>query len=109
MTVRSTVQKIILLTLLCLLTGAAESVLAQSSIPGWIEPQNLSVSGAASQPRIVTGDGDRVQVFWWDVFDGMMTSVSEGQPVSPEAGFDWSPPQKTPIQSLGLTGMPTIV
>ena len=36
----------------------------------WARPQNLSMSGAASNPAIVLVPDGTLRVFWWDQFDG---------------------------------------
>jgi len=50
---------------------------------------NLSRSGAARKPWIVAAPDGTLQAFWWDQFDGLMTTVfSEGA---------WSAPSSAPI------------
>jgi hypothetical protein len=62
---------------------------AQSLDDEWSPPVNLSHSGAASQPRIVSGQDGTLQVFWLDRFDGLMTSVhSPGG----DGDLSWSEP-----------------
>ncbi len=39
-------------------------------------PENLSRSGAASQPRIVSSTDGILQAFWIDKFDGLMSSIN---------------------------------
>lgn len=48
-------------------SGAAR---AQGSVPVWGEPVNLSKSGAASQPYMVTVPNGNLHVLWWDEVDG---------------------------------------
>jgi hypothetical protein len=50
----------------------------QSGEQGWSQPVNLSRSGAASQPRIVASPDGKLQAFWIDRFDGLMTSIYNG-------------------------------
>jgi len=50
----------------------------QSEEPEWSQPVNLSRSGAASLPRILASPDGRLQAFWIDSFDGLMTSVFNG-------------------------------
>jgi hypothetical protein len=59
---------------LALLLGLAGRAQAQSEGDIWGAPVNLSRSGAAEQPRIVAAPDGRLQVFWWDRFDGLMTA-----------------------------------
>ncbi len=87
----------LLLPALLLQVALLPSIHAQSEDDTWVDPSNLSRSGAAEQSRIVgTGDG-RVQVFWWDRFDGIMTAVYDGT--------RWSDPQNAPILELAQNGM----
>ena len=72
----------------------------------WTEPVNLSNSGAASQPRILAGPGEILQVFWIDRFDGLVTTIFDGKV--------WSSPQSAPIfsdstVSAYLTQMPYLI
>lgn len=77
------------LALLGLGAGLAVPAQAQSPDAAWSTPANLSHSGAASEPQIVAGPDGRVQVFWHDRFDGLMTAIrQEGA---------WSAPQSAPI------------
>lgn len=66
----------------------------------WSEPLNLSQSGAASQPRLVSTSDGRMQAFWWDSFDGLMTSVYENG--------TWSQPAAAPIASENITSTPEV-
>jgi hypothetical protein len=75
--------------------------LMQEGESPWTAPVNLSRSGAASHPRIVAGPDGQLQVFWWDAFDGIVTSVFDGQ--------IWSKPALAPIQSKRLETTPHIV
>lgn len=58
-------------------------VLAQSE-GDWSEPINLSLSGAASEPHLVTDNTGLVHVFWQDQFSG--NTYVRGQ------GTNWSSP-----------------
>ncbi len=62
----------------------------------WSEPWNLSLSGAASQPAIITGPDGQVQAFWWDTFDGITTALYEGE--------SWSGSALAPIVLTSLVG-----
>jgi hypothetical protein len=69
---------------------------AQSLDDEWSPPVNLSNSGAASQSRIVSGQDGTLQVFWWDRFDGLMTSLNyPGE----DGDLSWSEPLIVPISS----------
>ncbi len=71
------IRKLIWLALIGMLMITQMSpVQAQNST--WSEPLNLSRSGAAGQPRLVVAPNGRVQVFWWDRFDGLTTAYSNG-------------------------------
>lgn len=79
---------------------------AQTEAQSWTEPVNLSNSGAASQPRILAGPGEILQVFWIDRFDGLVTTIFDGK--------EWSTPQSAPIfsdstVSAYLTQMPYLI
>ena len=45
----------------------------------WGEPVNLSRSGAASSAQLVSAQGGMFQVFWMDQFDGMVSSLYDGE------------------------------
>ena len=45
----------------------------------WSQPVNLSRSGAANQPRIFAAQDGRLQAFWMDRFDGLMTALYNGE------------------------------
>lgn len=72
----------------------------------WSEPVNLSQSGAASQPHLVATTDGRMQAFWWDRFDGLVTSIYE--PKEGDKG-SWSTPQPAPIQSKDLKAIPNLL
>ena len=77
--------------IICLLLGiGSEQSAAQTNGVLWSDPVNISRSGAAETPVLVVGPGRRIQVFWWDRFDGITTSYT--------AGTTWSPPAMAPIQ-----------
>lgn len=52
--------------------------LAQTSAPPWSEPVNLSQSGAASQPVIVTAPDGTLHVLWWDSIAGEQSAHTTG-------------------------------
>jgi hypothetical protein len=79
---------------------AAASFQTQSAQTTWSTPENISRSGAASQPRIFSGPNQALQVFWVDRFDGLVSSVFDG------AG--WSQPAITPLLN-GPAQMPVIL
>lgn len=66
----------------------------------WTIPENISRSGAASQPYIAAGIGGILQVFWLDRIDGMVSSIYDG--------VKWSIPQKSSIPD-GPSQMPYLV
>ena len=97
----------LLLSFLTIWVGSALTPFA-AFIPGkalqdeaWTIPVNLSRSGAASNPRIVSAPDGRLQAFWWDSFDGLTTAVFDGQ--------TWSGPSNAPIQSDGLAQTPHVM
>jgi hypothetical protein len=64
------------------LIGAGSAALAQQGENHWTAPVNLSHSGAASDPVIVTKPDGTLRIFWWDEFDGLM--VADGSvPITP--------------------------
>lgn len=78
--------------IVCLLLGiGSESTIAQTDDVLWAEPVNLSRSGAAEAPTLVVSPRNQRQVFWWDRFDGIMTSYTTG-------GNRWSSSQRAPIE-----------
>jgi hypothetical protein len=66
-----------------------DDALAQAEEGVWGEPVNVSRSGAAEQPQIVAAPDGRVQAFWWDRFDGLMSARYDGE--------TWSAPISAPI------------
>ncbi|MGD2147965.1 MAG: hypothetical protein PVH41_14820, partial [Anaerolineae bacterium] len=68
----------------------------------WAQAVNLSLSGAASQPRIVAAPDGRLWVFWWDEFNGLVTTSSDPAPSGP--GTAWTPPVVAPIVVTELVG-----
>ena len=78
--------------------------LAQSSTDAWGALVNLSQSGAASQPRIVSSPSGVLQVFWQDRFDGLMTAVTNTQ----REDSTWSAPRSAALKG-NPPGMPTIL
>ncbi len=79
---------------------AAGHFQAQDVQTTWSTPENISRSGAASQPRIFSGPNEALQVFWIDRFDGLVSSVFDGQ--------SWSQPVITPLLN-GPAQMPVIL
>ena len=98
------------LLLLLIIASISAQALAQTSTndsttsaANWASPQNLSMSGAASDPAFVLVPDGTMRVFWWDQFDGTM--VADGiltLPVAGEAGSGepeaWSSPIGATIQ-----------
>lgn len=58
---------------------ASPTKLAPANDTIWSQPVNLSRSGAASQPRIFAAQDGRLQAFWMDRFDGLMTALYNGE------------------------------
>jgi hypothetical protein len=79
-----------------LLWGGHKTGSAQMDDEMWSQPVNLSRSGAAESPLLVVGPGRQSQVFWWDVFDGLMTSYSLDN--------GWSASTPAPIQIPEASG-----
>lgn len=71
---------------------AAFRVRAQSDEGLWVDPVNLSHSGAASAPTVVVRPDGGLRVLWWDEFDGV--TVVEG------TADGWSEPAPAPIVVL---------
>ena len=95
----------LLIILSLLAAGVMPSpALAQSSTDAWGALVNLSQSGAASQPRIVSSPSGVLQVFWQDRFDGLMTAVTNTQ----REGSTWSAPRSAALKG-NPPGMPTIL
>ena len=82
---------------------------AQSgSEPLQVQLVNLSHSGAASEPVLLTTPQGRVQIFWWDAFDGLMTLIEE-QGAQPQPAPVLVPMQEQGKNVLNPTElMPTI-
>lgn len=79
---------------------AASSQQTQPEQTTWSTPENISRSGAASQPRIFSGPNQALQVFWMDRFDGLVSTVFDGA--------SWSQPAVTPLLN-GPAQMPVIL
>lgn len=95
------IRVVLAFLILAALLGAVGGAQAQSEDDIWSEPVNLSRSGAASQPRIVAVPDGRLQVFWWDRFDGLTTSRFDGEA--------WSDPASAPILMTELEGEEVVV
>jgi hypothetical protein len=76
-----------------LVVNAGSQVAAQSDSQVWATAVNLSHSGAASRPVIVTQPDGGLRVFWWDSFDGVTMTETDSFS-GPTA--EWSDP--LPIQ-----------
>jgi hypothetical protein len=78
---------------------------AQSDIEQWSLPENLSRSGAASEPVVLPHRNGELRVVWWDAFEGL--TFVEGS-----AG-EWSDPVTMPESegqaALTISTMPRIV
>lgn len=59
--------------------------------PVWDQPINLSRSGAASEPRLLVSPDGRLQVFWVDQFDGLLTATYEKG--------KWNTPRAIPVDA----------
>ncbi|MBN1657057.1 MAG: hypothetical protein JXA93_01580 [Anaerolineae bacterium] len=76
---------------------------------------NLSQSGAATEPQIVSGAGDAVRAFWWDQFDGLTLSegtlsfseVVTGTETTGRWHAVWSQPQPIPLPDRKLPALIT--
>ena len=79
---------------LVVLIGGVRPAIAQVDDGVWGEPVNLSRSGAATLPQIAAAPDGTLQAFWWDQFDGLMTTISDGAIF---AGGAWSEPALAPI------------
>lgn len=100
-------QPILFLLILAILLSASvlpNPARAQSSMDAWGPLVNISQSGAASQPRIVSAANGVLQVFWDDRFDGLMTSVMNTQRENPT----WSVARSAALKG-NPPGMPTIL
>ena len=90
---------------LAVIMGIRVQIRAQSDGADWASPTNLSQSGAASSPVIVTRPDGTLRILWWDEFDGLLVSdgvVSAPQPpdaATAESMADqgWSAPEAAPI------------
>jgi len=85
---------LLLITAAVMMTALRGPARAQEAAP--TPPVNLSRSGAASQPRLLVASDGRMQVFWWDQFDGLMTAWLEES----ESGTAWSAPVAAPAPSF---------
>lgn len=65
---------------ICLaIVGFAVQASAQSDDDIWGSPQNLSKSGAATEPRVVTDANGSFHVIWLDSFDGFVYTRGDGE------------------------------
>jgi len=64
------------------------AVVSAQGEAAWEAPVNLSHSGTAAQPAVVQGPGGP-QVFWWDRFDGLLTTRWDVD--------EWRAPLSSPI------------
>ncbi len=104
MIIKVKLYKFIILLLLAILISPIIQpipVRAQTGMEGWTTPINLSRSGAASQPRIVASSTGQLQAFWWDQFEGLVTSIYTNSV--------WGEPRLTTMFGGQLTGSPQIV
>ena len=85
-------------------TSAVDSEQAST----FTNPVNLSNSGAASQPRILASPSGKLQAFWIDKFDGLVTSVFDGNAWSPSILVPLPYKTTRTAQSKPMT-MPTIL
>jgi hypothetical protein len=67
----------------------------------WSQPINLSHTGAANKPRILALPSGMLQAFWIDRFDGLVTSVFNGD--------TWSLPVIVPFPGTFIRQQPTTV
>jgi hypothetical protein len=65
-------------------------------------PVNLSRSGDASQPSIMVLPDKGYQAFWWDKYDGLMSSSSGD-------GIEWTEPIAVQIPGRKLSSMPLLI
>lgn len=86
--------------------GVSDGAQAQGLGEDWTTPANLSQSGAASQPRLVNLPDGELQAFWWDRFDGLMTSTNNP---SDQSNQPWSDPTLSTINSEKLDSTPKII
>jgi hypothetical protein len=81
---------------------AGTPILAQEDL-AWSTPENLSRSGAASSPVIVTVPNGRLRVIWWDQFDGLM--VADGT-LRLEESDTWSTPKAATLLVIQPGNLP---
>jgi LysM repeat protein len=79
---------------------ASRSIAAQGVT--WTRPVNLSLSGAASAPQLVGGEGEALYAYWWDQFDGLTVSSLDAN--------GWGAPQPVPISDISYDagGQPNV-
>lgn len=93
--------------------------LAQAGTGNWMEPVNLSRSGVASDPVLVSVPDGTLRVLWWDSFEGLMVSDGTIQVVPEPTGTEeaqpgggWSDATAAPIlvpERVVRAGQETIV
>ncbi len=96
---RQAAATLLLLLILCIAPLGLTPLLAQSEDTAETPATNLSLSGAASDPRVVPNPDGTLRVFWWDRFDGV--TMAEGQPGA------WSPSVATPLAVVETTDADT--
>jgi hypothetical protein len=84
----------VILLLGLVITTAHFQALAQADEGEWSAPVNLSHSGAASGPALVSTPQGMLRIFWWDRFDGLMLSQGDASSLEKEA---WSESKTVPI------------
>ena len=104
---RNIMRKLITALILLIHIVAPASAAYAQSTEDWTSPVNLSRSGAASQPRIVAAADGKLQAFWWDRFDGLMSAVTTVDQSNPEPV--WSDPFPAPISSKYLEETPFLI
>ncbi len=98
-------KKVISIFLLVFILNApftAGSSLAASQMQEGFPPINLSRSGSASQPQSLVLPDGTLQVFWWDQFDGLMSTYASN-------GTDWSDPIIEQIPNRELKSIPFLI
>jgi hypothetical protein len=97
--INRTFIKIFIYLLFLIPTASVQVTCAQDNV--WNQPVNLSRSGSASSPVIVSTADGLQQAYWWDSFDGLMTSVN--------STGTWPEAYSAAIRTGTLRSMPKIV